>query len=1017
MDTDGSQHYGHHDERQPTQHQSRSSTLSPLRLQPSQSIKENAPGSGTPRASPFVFRPFSASLNRPQGVPSILAGRSSASFASSLPQGPPAPSNFMSPYTPPPGPSPLTPTTPITSTSRDLSRVTINDSKDESSATPLRSRAISSSVQKSATKIKVGQANSSGTAHDQQTSYIHTDPHDANSEEQLDPFEEDKRTRDTTLHVTDHHHDGSHIPSPSAATEPSMNTFVVARPEQEIHGSANTLQLEPKMKEQESSAYYACLTQCIDGVTKPYRDTISRQNQKLSEAESNLLHERARLRMVEDVGLVLKDQNETILGKNVQLEKEVSQLQMHKSIMESRLRELSEEITHLQDMSSGLKDSTVEKVGSLKASCLEADGDLEKLREHLMQYGVDIQDYRMSLEQWQSERDQALDITCRLKRKQVHAMADLQQKYDSAANELEILRQRSEAYASTNDQLQQMMQQLASDHQSQMFEMAKTTESLENEAKLLNIAKDHQHGEFESQIASVEALLHESLSSLDQTKKDLDRTKLDLTNAEAIIQTREESIRNLEEQVKTPETRTAGVSTEDDASFDLCISYRALQGQNHAQQGQIDALQVQNRTFQGQNKAFKGENRALLGQNHELVSLADDLRGKISILKGQIQKLADERSIQNEKIEALEQARLTHEHTSAMAEKLQSEIQSLKSKLEASVAESLKQQDNAKELTAQLAESECKTSELMAEIKSSQSKQLQNTVQSQKGLLEARAKEVEQLNQSIRDIDKAGADFEAWKQDQMAKNQDNQSEIQRLKTALEDAQCRLTLQATTSIGGATSPLPLTDIARAQGRAASWTDFLKWPTDVESSSVSSNATLLQKPSIGVTGQNTEPAPNLEHHIKGKASSATKTKTSSTTNKEASADKENTPPPQEAASTPISVTRAQSSTTTKGSNAKAKGKVKGKGKTVAAKAVNANNNDEDDDDDDFEQPPPDQPRKYVKSQVGAVARRVLVTDSDTVTGTTSSESTLSSPDASMSNLGVGNARKRPSRRANK
>lgn len=45
--------------------------------------------------------------------------------------------------------------------------------------------------------------------------------------------------------------------------------------------------------------------------------------------------------MVEDVGLAMKDQNESILSKNVQLEKEVSQLQMHKAIMESRLSELS----------------------------------------------------------------------------------------------------------------------------------------------------------------------------------------------------------------------------------------------------------------------------------------------------------------------------------------------------------------------------------------------------------------------------------------------------------------------------------------------------------------------------------------------------------------------------------------------------------------------------------------------------------------------------------------------------
>lgn len=117
----------------------------------------------------------------------------------------------------------------------------------------------------------------------------------------------------------------------------------------------------------------------------------------------------------------------------------------------------------------------MEKVGSLKASCLEANGELDKFRERLMQYGDDIQDNRMSLEQWQSERgnsqsisvlnmilsfnflsrlstiatdtlqsslDQAIENTCGLQRQQVRAMAELQQNYESASSELEVLRQR-----------------------------------------------------------------------------------------------------------------------------------------------------------------------------------------------------------------------------------------------------------------------------------------------------------------------------------------------------------------------------------------------------------------------------------------------------------------------------------------------------------------------------------------------------------------------------------------------
>ncbi|KAG0091201.1 hypothetical protein BGZ93_008951, partial [Podila epicladia] len=706
--------------------------------------------------------------------------------------------------------------------------------------------------------------------------------HDPHSVEQMNLSEEDKSARDTTSHVTDNHHDGSHTPSSGAVRERNMNAFLVPRSEQDNSDASANLHLEPNMVEQEPSTYYACLMQCIDRVTKPYRDTISRQNHKLSEAESNLSHERGRLRIVEDVGLELKDQNETILGKNVQLEKEVYQLQMHKAIVESRLSELSKEIMHLQDRRNGLKDSTMEKVGSLKASCLEANGELDKFREHLVQYGDDIQDSRMSLEQWQSERDtlqtsleQAIENTCDLQRQQVCAMAELQQKYESATGELEVLRQRSEAYASTNDQLQQMMQQLASDHQSQMFETEKTIELLENEVKLLTMAKDHHHGEFEAQIASVEELLGESMFSLDKTKKDLDQTNMDLSNAEIIIRTREESIRSLEEQTKKPETRNIGVSTEDDTSFDLCVSFYALQGQNHAQQDQIDSLQIQNRILQGQNKAFQGESRDLLGQNRELVSQENDLRGEISDLKRRIQKLADERGLQNETIE--------------------SEIRVLESKLDASVAETLKQQDKVKELMTQLSESESKKKELKAELKSSQSK------------------------------DKARTDLEAWKQDQMAKNQDNRSEIQQLKTALEDAQSRLTMQTSSLVSSESDTAP-----------------------------------LRTPSIGAIDQGTEPVQSLEHHVKGQqltnddvlqASSAKNKKTSSAMNKEAFADKENTPPsiPQEATSTPTRATRAQSSTTTKG---------KSKAKIVDTKSTSATNkgkDDDDDDDDDFEEPP--------------------------------------------------------------
>lgn len=50
------------------------------------------------------------------------------------------------------------------------------------------------------------------------------------------------------------------------------------------------------------------------------------------------------------------------------------------------------------------------------------------------------------------------------------------------------------------------MQQLASDHLRQLYEVAKNTESLENEVKLLTMAKDHQHDVFKAQVASLEGL-------------------------------------------------------------------------------------------------------------------------------------------------------------------------------------------------------------------------------------------------------------------------------------------------------------------------------------------------------------------------------------------------------------------------------------------------------------------------------------------------------------------------------
>lgn len=65
---------------------------------------------------------------------------------------------------------------------------------------------------------------------------------------------------------------------------------------------------------------------------------------------------------------------------------------------------------------------------------------------------------------------------------------------------------RSESYASSNEHLQQRMQQLASDHQSQLYDVAKNTELLENEVKLLTLAKDHQYDGFKAQVASLEEL-------------------------------------------------------------------------------------------------------------------------------------------------------------------------------------------------------------------------------------------------------------------------------------------------------------------------------------------------------------------------------------------------------------------------------------------------------------------------------------------------------------------------------
>ncbi|KFH70388.1 hypothetical protein MVEG_03238 [Podila verticillata NRRL 6337] len=1021
MEDQDPQHHEHHDGAHIQGHQS--NTSSPLPPPPSQTITVNTLGSGTPRASSFVFRPFS-SRPKPQIVPSIMAGRSHP-FTSSL-RGPVHPS--LSPFTPVStsltSPTPTTPTAPITTitpTSRAISgSASDNNRNDERSVKTLASKAISFLGPKCASKNN-DQASCSSTAHVQQKPHPHMGlhEHDTNSVEQLNLLIEDNSAGDTS-NVTDHHHDV--ISTSSEANEPNVTTFLV-RPKQDSHesGSSSAIPQSNMDTEQEPSAYYADLMQCIDRVTKSYRDTISRQNQRLSEVETSLSQEKGRLRVVEDVGLALKDQNQTILGKNVQLEREVAQLQMHETFMESQH---SKEITRQQDLSIRLKDSMMAKVGSLDASCLGANGDLDKLREHLMQYGNKVRDFQMSLERWHSERDilqksleQAIENTYAFKEKKVHVMTELQQKYENAISDLGVFRQRSESHASINENLQQRMQQLASDHQRQLYEMAKNTESLENEVKLLTMAKDYQHDEFKAQVASLERLLHDSRSNLDRTKMDLGRIKLDFSNVEATVRTREERIESLEEQLKKPETRTAGASTGDDASFDLCVSYNALQGQNLQQKDQIDALQGQNRALQEQSEALQGGNRALHGQIHELMSQIADLRTKISDIKEEKQMLVDERDRQDGKIEALEQSKLTLELTSSLAEKLQSEVRALKNKLEASVAELSKQKDKTKQLATQLTENEREKSDLKAQLIFYQSKVqgfqaqfedyhklhevesqnkvklLQNTIQSQQEQLEAWAKEIELLRQSIRDIDKVKADLEAWKRDHIARNQGNQAEIEQLKTALEDAQNR-DKQAATSTG-APSPMPLMDIARVQSCASSWTDFLKWPTDTESPLVSSDTALLQTSSI-VDRQDTELAPSLEHHGQEKTSSAKIKRTSNTTVKEAP-EKENAP-------------QVEATTVTKGK------KGKGKGKAVTANTTSTTNKD---DDDDFVEPPStlvEPPSKCAKRQYGnSTARRVLITASETVEP--NSDNTLPSTDTSMSSPEVGNARKRPLRRANK
>ncbi|KAF9370007.1 hypothetical protein CPC16_004031 [Podila verticillata] len=114
------------------------------------------------------------------------------------------------------------------------------------------------------------------------------------------------------------------------------------------------------------------------------------------------------------------------------------------------------------------------------------------------------------------------------------------------------------------------MQQLASDHQSQLYEVAKNTESLEDEVKLLTLAKDHQHDEFKTQ--DIDFTIRGQPRS-DNKGSQLNQTEFVHIGGDCSDSRGE----NCKPRGTAQEARDSSWRVyRDDASFELCVSYHAM---------------------------------------------------------------------------------------------------------------------------------------------------------------------------------------------------------------------------------------------------------------------------------------------------------------------------------------------------------------------------------------------------------------------------------------------------------
>ncbi|KAF9428114.1 hypothetical protein BGZ94_003348 [Podila epigama] len=465
--------------------------------------------------------------------------------------------------------------------------------------------------------------------------------------------------------------------------------------------------------------------------------TNSRLKLECEDAKSRLSEVLERTRVLEVELNYLKSENQSLkeerynlLERNTVIEKEATRLDQQKSVSTEQQVKLEQDIERLQETNKELKHRAEENIAVMKATCVEADKELESLRQQVAQYPEKVQLLTDLVNQSASERDTTRKLLCET----IERMAFIKNQASSVLSELTM------KLDTTTKQLEEF--------QNTDKTVAKI-ESLEDEVKLLQQSLEYQRIEFEAQVASL---------------------------------TRQ--ILQLERELCGPETKQANVSTADDSTMDLYAAYQALIREKNNLLAAVETrgqkslkLEENVQKLSGEVDQYKADIKGLkeskTSLQKDLVVANEDrehLQGRISSLNSKLERLTtdlDERE---------------KEYTSKMA------------KLREEARENDNEHANKfSKLRSELARYEKENEECRSKVLQLQNDQ-QVIVNSKQQIIDSKVKEIEELQSEMGQLSKkvqiAESKLEMWKQEQIIKDIERNRELSECKKSLEELRNR-----------------------------------------------------------------------------------------------------------------------------------------------------------------------------------------------------------------------------------